>query len=134
MRAASSSDFTINVEGIGEFVFARRTLRDEMRIAAEYSRLTEGTLTPTPWLELVAGWVSTLKVLTVRAPAGFDDFDALDPLDEDVYASLSSIHRALREKEGSFRKRPDQAGKASGAGDGGQPGVLVSPQVPAGAD
>lgn len=102
MRTPAPTDFHLDVEGVGHFVFAKRTMRDEMRIAAEFSRLTEGVTTPTTYLELVAGWLSALTVLTVQAPDGWD-LETMDPLDEDTYAQLMRVHAALREKEGSFR-------------------------------
>ncbi|MEY8688436.1 MAG: hypothetical protein AB9M53_00970 [Leptothrix sp. (in: b-proteobacteria)] len=113
MRNTSPTDFSIDVPGVGAFQFARRTLRDEMRIAAEYSRLTEGVSTPTDYLALVAGWLSVLTVLTVSAPDGWD-LESMDPLDEETYAKLMQVHSALRDKEGSFRRKPNQAGAAAG--------------------
>lgn len=106
-RTPNATDFTITVDGIGAFTFGRRSMRDELSIAAEFSRLTEGVETPTPYLATVAGWISTLKVLTVNAPDGWD-IDAMDPLDEDTYAKLLKVHASLREKEGSFRSGKKQ--------------------------
>lgn len=117
-RIPSNTDFQITVDGIGTFTFARRRLRDEMAIGAEFSRLTEGVETPTPYLASVAGWVSTLKVLTVEAPEGWD-IDAMDPLDEDTYAKLVTVHTALRDKEGSFRSGAKPEGEAKRQGDSG---------------
>lgn len=102
-RTPADTDFHIDIEGIGNFVFARRTMRDELRIATEYSRLTEGVLTPTPWLSSVAGWIATLKVMTVSAPDGWD-LEGMDPLDEAVYGRIGRVNTELRIKEGHFRK------------------------------
>ncbi|ATI15628.1 hypothetical protein [Bordetella phage vB_BbrM_PHB04] len=119
-RTPNANDFTIPVEGIGAFRFARRTMRDELRIAAEFSRLTEGVETPTTYLATVAGWIATLKVLTVEAPGGWiknldgkptNNLDEIDPLDDETYATLLKVHAVLREKEGSFRRGKEQAGK-----------------------
>lgn len=132
-RPSSSTDFFIDVPNVGNFSFARRTLRDEFAIAAEYSRLTEGIATPTPWLEFVATWVSALKVLTVTAPSGWD-IDSMDPLDQGTYDKLREVHKALTEKEQSFRKNSSQTGAAARPGDVGEPGVLVPSQVQPGAD
>lgn len=119
-RIPSPTDFQIPVDGIGTFTFARRRMRDEMAIAAEFSRLTEGVETPTPYLASVAGWISTIKVLTVEAPEGWD-MDSMDPLDEDTYAKLVKVHTALREKEASFRGGAKQDGEAKRAGAGAEP-------------
>lgn len=129
-RTPLPTDFTVEVESVGVFRFAKRAMRDEMRIAAEYSRLTEGVDTPTIWLETVATWISTLKVLIVTAPPGWEDMDALDPLDEDTYSRLMRVHRALREKEGSFRRPAASDGQGARPGDGADGGLRVAPQVP----
>lgn len=114
MRTPAPSDFQLDVEGVGHFVFGRRTLRDEARIAAEYSRLTEGVATPTEDLVLLASWMSTLAVLTSGAPEGWD-VDGLDPLDPDTYTRLGKVYAALREKEGSFRRKPTPTSPAASA-------------------
>lgn len=127
-RYPADTDFHETVEGVGNFVFARRTMRDEMRVAAEYSRLTEGVETPTPFLETIAGWIATLKVLTVAAPDGWD-LDDMDPLDEDVYAKIGKVNKALRLREGQFRKAKGTPGQGTGQAAGGNDQLLVSPQV-----
>lgn len=132
-RKPSPTDFFLDIPGVGNFSFAKRTLRDEMAIAAEYSRLTEGIDTPTTWLGYVATWIAALKVLVVTAPESWD-IDAMDPLDQSTYDTLRDVHAALREKEDSFRKGPAKVGEAARTGDVGEPGVLVPAQVQPGAD
>lgn len=132
-RTPAATDFFVDVPEIGTFSFAYRMIGDEMRIAAEYSRLTEGVATPTAWLTIVAGWISALKVLTVAAPAGWD-IDRMDPLDEDTYDKLRKVHTALREQESSFRKDKATAVKAQRPGNGQDAGVLVPPALQPGAD
>lgn len=125
-RIPSKTDYQVTVDGIGTFTFGRRRVRDELAIAAEFSRLTEGVDTPTPFLESVAGWISTLKVLTVDAPEGWlldidgkptADLDMADPLDNDTYAKLIKVHAELRKKEGSFRSGAKQASEEERPGD-----------------
>lgn len=122
-RPASPTDFIVPVEGVGDFVFGRRKMADHLKIEVEYARITEGVL-PTPWLDKLATWLATLRVLAVRVPEGFN-IDELDPLEEETYAKLMKVHIALREKEGSFRRRPAPASEGSGQAEGGQPRVLV---------
>lgn len=117
-RAASNTDFTVPVEGVGTFVFGRRKMADHIKVNVEYARMTEG-VEPTPWLDMVATWLSVLKVLTVRAPEGFV-VDELDPLDDETYGKLLKVHAALRAKEDSFRL----GSKASGEGGGQAPGPV----------
>lgn len=115
-RAAQKSDFPIDVEGVGAFVFGRRTMADEIRIHVEYARLTEA-VPPTPWLDQVATWLSTLKVMTVRFPQDFD-VETLDPLDQETYNKLMKVHTALVAKESSFRRGSGEASKAGGKASG----------------
>lgn len=100
-RTPRSTDFEVPVEGIGTFVFARRTLDDEFALQREYARLIDG-VKPTDWLATMAGWMAALRTLTVRAPEGWN-LDAMDPLDNGTYKTLFKVYTALRDKEGSFR-------------------------------
>lgn len=117
-RLPTNTDFQATVDGIGTFTFAKRRMRDELAIASEFSRLTEGVEMPTTYLSSVAGWISTLKVLTVRAPDDWD-IDEMDPLDPDTYEKLVKVHTALREKEGSFRSGSKPKGEAERQGNSG---------------
>lgn len=112
-RKAQESDFVVNVEGVGSFTFARRTMREEIAIQVEYARIIDG-VEPTAWLAAVGGWQSVFRVLTVRAPADWD-IDGMDPSDDDTYYNLSKVYEALLEKERSFRRKPAVASEASGA-------------------
>lgn len=103
-RQGNATDFSVDVEGVGTFQFGRRTMRDEIKIQVEYARLIEG-VEPTEWLAVVAGWIATLKVLTVMAPADWD-IEEMDPLDDETYARLARVHQALVDKERSFRRKP----------------------------
>src|SRR5690606_39076713 len=94
-RRAQPTDYYIDVEGVGRFRMARRTMRDEFQIGAEYSRLTEGVDTPTAWLAQMSTIMATLKVLSVTVPQNWD-IEALDPLDDQSYASMLAVYRELR--------------------------------------
>lgn len=112
MRKPSESDFVVEVEGIGRFVFARRKMADEIQIQVEYAGLIQG-VEPTQWLENVCGWVAAFKVLMVQAPKGWD-LEEMDPLDEGTFANLMKVYRAFRDKERSFRPKPAQASEGTG--------------------
>ena len=112
-RQARETDYTVSVEGVGMFAFGRRTMRDEIAIQVEYARIIDG-VTPTEWLALVGGWMSALRILTVRAPDGWD-IDALDPTDPETYSKLSRVYEALTEKERSFRQQSKPAGEGVSA-------------------
>jgi hypothetical protein len=110
--------YELHVDGIGTFTFARRTMRLEFKIQAEYSRLTEGVETPTANLDYIAGVFSALRVLTLAAPEGWN-LDDLDPLEQSDFEKVIRVHAALRDKEGSFRRKPAAAGAGDGPGNGG---------------
>lgn len=128
-RDPSKTDFHVDVDGVGHFIFCRRTMRDEMRIAAEYSRFTEGVAQPTPFLDSVAGWISTLNVLTVQMPYDWNP-EAMDPFDDETHSKILKVYGALRAKEASFRAPKAAEGKDSGPGDGTASELLVSSPVP----
>lgn len=130
---SNTQQFSIEVDGIGPFTFAKRTMRLEFRVQAEQSRLTEGQAEPSQQLATFAAIFSQLKVLTIDAPEGWD-LDAMDPNDDDTWARLMKVHSALRAKELSFRRPAQPHRPGTGKEDGGNAGVLVPPAVPAGAN
>lgn len=101
-RISKTTDYTVSVEGVGTFTFGRRAMRDEVDVQREYAAILGG-VQPTAWLEVVGNWISTLKVLTVRAPDGWD-IEEMDPLDNATYAKMKRVYDALSEKELSFRR------------------------------
>lgn len=111
-REAAETDFVVEVDGVGSFTFGKRTMRDEIKVQVEYARFIEG-VEPTEWLALVAGWISTLKVMTVRAPDGWN-LDELDPMDDNTYAKLQKVNQGLSAKERSFRSVPDKTTEKTG--------------------
>lgn len=124
MRNPGRNDYEVPVEGIGQFKFSRRSLGDELKVQAEYARITEGAIQPTPWLFSLGTWISALRVLMVSAPDGWD-LEALDPLADESYAQIKQIYEAMREKEDSFRRKPGKASQAPSQGDGQDNRVLV---------
>jgi len=135
------SDQNINVvavpvEGLGQFLFKRRAMRQEMAIRVEQARLTEG-VSLDEFTELYFEAFATLKVLLVEAPEASGlashELDGLDPFDDDSYAKVLKVWRALRQKEETFR-RARKAVPGDGEGVGGDVRPLVSPDLQPGAD
>lgn len=118
-RVPSKNDFSLPVDGIGTFIFARRTMGDQMKIHVEYARATEG-VKPTAWLDSVATYLSTIRTMLVLGPQGFD-LDDLDPYDDEALEKLARVYAALEDKERSFRQRKVEEGKAGGEGTGANP-------------
>lgn len=107
MRTPNDTDFNVDVEGIGRFVFARRTMSDNPKIRSRYNVLTEGNYSPEGfmWDTFALGLV-TLQTLMVSSPDTFN-IDALDPLmDDDCEKTVVKIAAALYAKEQSFRRQP----------------------------
>lgn len=112
-RISKATDYTLPVDGVGSFVFGRRTMRDELDIQREYAVILGGAQ-PTPMLDLLANWISVFKVLTVLAPDGWD-LDTMDPLDDETYEKMRRVYDAIAEKEASFRRKPAPGSQGSGA-------------------
>lgn len=100
----SPTEFVADVDGIGQFTFARRTMRLEIKAKVEFRRLTEGepldefTMT---FLEAIAD----LKTMITDPPKGWrpEDIDKFDPFDDESYGKVLKVWGALREKERPFR-------------------------------
>ena len=130
--AAIGGEFTLPVEGIGEFTFRRRTIRLNIAIGVEQTRLSEGVTLDKDFALFVEA-VATLKVLTSEAPKDWD-VDAMDVFDDDSYAHVMEVWSALREKEATFLKRPPAAVHGGGEDSGADDRVLVSAEVSASSD
>lgn len=126
-RQPKPTDFRLTVPDVGDFVFAKRTMRDEIATQVEYARMIDG-VTPTPWLEAVCGAMADLTVLSVKDPDGWD-IEAMDPHDPETYAKLISVHRGLLNKERTFRGGSSKAGEEAGSGAVQDDRVQVSAQV-----
>lgn len=129
MRLSKPTDFYETVEGVGRFRFGRRMLADELQIQRKYAEYVGG-VEPTAWLAMLGEYLSTLIVLTVEAPEGWD-IDNMDPLDNETYAKLARVFTALREREERFRSGATAQGQRPGEETPEQRGSLVSQDIPA---
>lgn len=110
-RISKDTDYTVPVEGIGTFTFGRRKMADEIDIQREYASILGG-VPATDWLATVGTWLSTFRVMTVRAPAGWD-LEEMDPLDDQTYERMKRVYDALCDKELSFRRKSGTVGEGS---------------------
>lgn len=110
--------FTVEVPEIGTFTFRQRTMRDLVRIGAEYGRMTDGVEAMPAGISAFAEALSDLTVLTVSGPEGWN-LDAMDPLDESSVGKVMRVFGALRDKETSFRNVPGKGSEGGGASAGG---------------
>lgn len=125
--------FPVDVDGIGRFMFAKRTIRREFVILSIHSDLTGGTSNPSPLLDDFATAFATIKGLLVQGPDGWDIED-LDPLGDDTWAHISRIHGALRAREDAFRQGPNPAVQADSTQAIADDRVLVPSEVQPAAD
>lgn len=95
-------DFQVDVEGIGQFTFRRRTIRDQMRIEGEVNRILGGSVTDNITLSTLSLYYATVSVLTVQAPTGWD-MEEMDPLDDATFSKIADVFRSLRTAEEKFR-------------------------------
>ena len=113
MREPSSNDFPVDVEGLGTFKFARRTIPDALRIRGLFSEFSVNEQD----LELVgaANAYATVCVLCSGTPDGFGEFDDYDLIsDADGLQKLFRVYEALVAKEDSFRQRGQKTGAGAG--------------------
>lgn len=103
-RAPQATDFTVEVDGLGTFVFGRRSTMDVYKIRGRYNALTEGNYAADGTMhDLGALGYVTLQTLLVSAPECFN-LASLDPLmDDDFDEKIMKVFSALRAKELSFR-------------------------------
>ncbi|HWY24442.1 MAG TPA: hypothetical protein VNX47_05950 [Nevskia sp.] len=120
--------FPATVPGVGEFIFRRRTMGAYIQIKAEVSRYLDGVAVPTADLNKMAFAFATLKVLTIKAPEGWN-LDALDSDDEEAWVKVGAVQGVLEERLKFFRDGSPDGSKDAGAGTGEKPGVVVSAEV-----
>lgn len=115
MRTEKESDFTVDVEGFGRFVFGRRTKEDVFKIRSRYNVLTEGHYTAdNKFADMGALALVTLQTLMVSAPEGYAP-DELDPIMDDAFEDkLLKIFGVLVAKEQSFRPQPAKGSEGEG--------------------
>jgi len=104
-------------------------MRDDFKIGAEFSRITEGIANPSPWFATIADAVAAIKVLAEAAPDGWD-IEKMDPLAPDSYQRIMDVFNALRDKETFFREGAGKGSEAPGARDGRDGGAVVPKDVP----
>lgn len=109
--------FHVAVPEVGDFVFRRRTLRDELRIGVAQERLTEGMDSLSEGFRRLTYMIAALDVMTVKAPDGWAPLD-MDPLDQDTYARIGAVYGGLRDAEERFRAGPGQGSQDTGEAAG----------------
>lgn len=109
---AMTRTLTTTIEGIGQFTFKRRTMRDEIAIGAAQERLTEGQDVSEGFRRLTY-MLAALEVLTIEAPDTWD-LMRMDPLAPDAFERIGLVYGGLREAEDRFRS--GASGQPQGSG------------------
>jgi hypothetical protein len=120
MRQPRESDFHVNLPGVGDFRFGRRTYGDKAKIMVECSRflkeLTDDPDGVSPDLFGQVAIMAAYKVLCVECPPGWESLEDLDmSSDPDAERKIGQLFVLLNDKEDSFRPGAKQEGEASGA-------------------
>lgn len=92
---------SVTVDGVGHFVFRRRSFGLQIAIESRADRITDGPV-HTKEIRQAALMLATLDVLTAHAPEGWD-LETADPLDEDTFTDVSKVFARLRAAEDEFR-------------------------------
>lgn len=102
MRAAAETDFTIPLPEVGDFVFARRTMGDMIKIRSAYLKLIGED--ENDWqMDVFCGFSAAYSILIVSCPEGWADIVKLD-LNSVGVDKVYELSRLLAEKESSFRR------------------------------
>lgn len=100
------------IEGVGAFVFKRRTMGLGIAVEAEMVRIMGGSFVSHGGIVTASRQLADLRVLTAQAPEGWD-LEELDPFDDDASEKLTKVWEAFREAEITFlRERREQRAAA----------------------
>lgn len=115
-RNPAPGDFSVEIDGIGSFVFGRRTPRDAFRIRGEYDKLTGANYDDDGNMrDVTALAYATVSVMAVSVPDGFD-LQKLDPVVNDEWESIVfRVFGGFREKELTFRQGSGESSPQPGA-------------------
>jgi hypothetical protein len=100
MRAPSTTDFTIPLPKFGDFVFARRTMGDMIKIRSIISKLMGDDSDDE--MMLLCEFSATYSTLIVSCPVGWEDILSLD-VNAVGFNNVIALENMLSEKESSFR-------------------------------
>ena len=119
MRAPRNNDFSLELDGVGTFVFGRRTYGDRIKIRADYLRrlreLGEAEETADQELAMFAATLSTFSVMCVSAPPGWESLEDIDLISNpDAEDQIIGLYLALKNKEDSFRQGAGEAVQGAG--------------------
>lgn len=126
MRKASASDFLIQLPGVGNFIFGRRTFKDHAAIRADFVRLTQGQ--EDDELASYAFLIAAMNHLCVAAPKGWEDLENA-AMDDAMIDKAFELLGLLNAAEKSFRQGAIQGSEAPRQGAIEQPELLVSEEV-----
>lgn len=132
-----SKTYELDVDGIGHFVIAHRTIESGLRIEHERQRIgfsavpdgaTEEQELSVRVLNHLTEAVAALKVLVVEAPAAWD-MSAIDPEVDGGYEQILTVYGEVKQAEARFRESKASRGKAPRQGDAVGAGVVVPSEV-----
>lgn len=123
-KAKPETDFKVTVEGVGDFVYGRRTVGDSLKIRGRFLELA-GDHSDDVEIASIASATAMHEVLCVSAPDGWSDILALDSADPENISRIFDLYMKVGETEDSFRDKTKVSSAQAGSGDGSDAGVLV---------
>lgn len=103
MRKPSENDYTVELEGVGSFVYGQRTIGDFLAIRRRFTELTDGS--EDPYVTTIASITAVHERMCVSCPEGWENLMDM-PLSgrNDIIQKLLELDRLIGEKENSFRQ------------------------------
>jgi hypothetical protein len=115
MREAKQTDFTVQLPGVGNFIFGRRTYRDHAAIRAEYLRLTEGFEFDDE-MDAFSSLLAIMKHLCVSAPQGWEDLGS-QVMDDEKTKQAIELLALVVDQESRFRQGAIEGSEAPRQGN-----------------
>lgn len=130
------NDFFCDLEGVGRFIFNRKTYGGQIKIDSEMARILGPNFTADDDISRVhALLIGHYNALIVECPPGWEDLEDIDLSEQpELDNKILELYFMLRGKLDSFRVRPGTArieapSESAGAGAVPDDGVLATPQV-----
>ena len=120
MKPMSDDDIVIDVEGVGAFRYAQRTMLDTINIRRRFLELAGAGDSGDVALDYLADMIAVHETLLVSCPKGFEDLTKVKANDMagavNADTMLFRLYSAFSAKEGEFRTQPGTASEGPGAG------------------
>jgi hypothetical protein len=116
----NDDDLVIDIEGIGEFRYAQRTMLDTINIRRRFIELAGPGQSGDAALDILCDMIAVHEALLVSCPKGFEDLANIKANDvvgaENADTIVFRLYSAFSAKEGEFRQEQAKDSKSQGSG------------------